>query len=152
MKEMILNLDISQQRPVVLLSNNLMALLDTGAFVPVWTDDEELLKKLYNAEFVKSDVPLSGFGGTTKGNLYKATMTIGDLIYPNMHIIANSELNTSFSMIISATMFSGLIYEIDTKNHKLNITIPNDESRIRNLRIQDSNGKLHVLCSSAEEA
>ena len=69
-----------------------------------------------------------------------------------MHIIANSELNTSFSMIISATMFSGLIYEIDTKNHKLNITIPNDESLIRNLRIQDSNGKLHVLCTSADEA
>lgn len=40
------------------------------------------------------------------------------------------------------------MYEIDDKNHKLNVTIPDDESTIRNLKIEDSNGKLHILCHS----
>lgn len=44
-------------------------------------------------------------------------------------------------------MFHNLIYEIDSKNHKLNVTIPNNESTIRNLVIKDSDGRLHVLCN-----
>lgn len=59
-------------------------------------------------------------------------------------------LNNSYNLILSATMFDGLIYEINTKTHKLNITVPNGESNVRNLRIEDSNGHLHVLCSSDE--
>lgn len=51
-------------------------------------------------------------------------------------------------MILSATMFRNLMYEIDDKNHKLNVTIPDGESEIRNLIIRDSNGKLHVLVQS----
>lgn len=49
---------------------------------------------------------------------------------------------------LSATMFNGLIYEINTKTHKLNVTVSNGESNIRNLRIEDASGHLHVLCSS----
>ena len=77
-------------------------------------------------------------------------MQVGDLIFTNMHIVANSELNNSYNLILSATMFEGLIYEINTKTHKLNITVPNGESNVRNLRIEDANGHLHVLCSSDE--
>lgn len=46
-------------------------------------------------------------------------------------------------------MFQHLRYEIDDENHKFNVTIPDRESCIRNLKIQDKNGKLHVLCNSA---
>lgn len=46
-------------------------------------------------------------------------------------------------------MFHGLIYEIDDRNHKLNITIPDDENTVRNLKIEDANGRLHVLCTSS---
>lgn len=45
-------------------------------------------------------------------------------------------------------MFQNLIYEIDDNSHKLNITIPEGESEIRNIRIEDSQGKLHVLSAS----
>lgn len=79
------------------------------------------------------------------------SMLIGDLIFPNMHIIACNDLkNAPFQLILSATMFQNLIYEIDNKHHKLNVTIPDDESTVRNLRIKDSNGRLHVLCNSGE--
>ena len=75
MKQVTLQLDEFQQRPVVRL-NRLRALLDSGAYIPVWVDD---------------------------------------------------------------------------KHHRLNITIPDDESLIRNLRVVDKEGNLHVLCSSMWE-
>lgn len=53
MKQFILKLDDNRQRPVVLLSNGLTALLDTGAYIPVWTDDEDILVSDMKAELVK---------------------------------------------------------------------------------------------------
>ena len=150
MKQMTLPLDELQQRPVVRL-NRLRALLDTGAYIPIWFDDEEILTSVMGGTLIRRDVEFSGFGGTTKGNLYRVTMYVGDLIYPNMAIIANSELDVPFNLIISATMFQNLLYEVDDKNHRLNITVPDDESNVRNLCIADKDGKIHVLCNSVWE-
>ena len=147
MKQFTLKLDKNRQRPVVLLSNGLTALLDTGAYIPVWTDVEDILVSDMGAELIKENVPLSGFGGSTYGNLYKVSIDIGGIFYPNMHIIANNDINASFNLILSATMFDGLIYQIDTVNHVLNIDIPDHESSIRNLRIENKHGKQLVLCS-----
>lgn len=120
MKQYTLKLDNTRQRPVVILNNGLTALLDTGAYIPVWTDDEDILTSELGAELVRKDVPLSGFGGCTHGNLYKVNIDIGGILYPNMHVIANNEINATFNLILSATMFEGLIYQIDTVNHVLN--------------------------------
>ena len=95
--------------------------------IPVWTDDEDILISELGAELVKKDVPLSGFGGCTHGNLYKVNIDIGGIIYPNMHIIVNNEINATFNLILSATMFEGFIYQIDTVNHVLNIEVPDHE-------------------------
>lgn len=119
MKQITLPLDEFQQTPVVRL-NHLRALLDSGAYIPIWVDDEKLLTDVLGATLVKQNVEFAGFGGKAVGNLYRVTMQIGDLIY-----------------------------EVDDKHHKLNITVPDDESLIRNLRIVDKDGKIHVLCNSA---
>ena len=147
MKQFTLKLDKNRQRSVVLLSNGLTALLDTGAYIPVWTDLEDILVSDMDAELIKENVPLSGFGGSTYGNLYKVSIDIGGIFYPNMHIIANNDINAPFNLILSATMFDGLIYQIDTVNHVLNIDVPDHESNIRNLKIENKNGKQLVLCS-----
>jgi hypothetical protein len=131
------------------LDNGLTSLLDTGAFIPVWTASEKLLTQRLNAQALNRKVPITGFGGVTYGNAYNVTLYIGALVFPNMPIVANSELNTPFPLILSATMFDGLIYEINTKTHRLNITVPNDESNIRNLKVEDAHGKLHIFCNSA---
>lgn len=148
MKQFTLNMNNRYQRPIIELKSwhNLEALLDTGAFFPVWTMDEDILKIL-GGKCIRKEVPFSGFGGETRGNLYELqSIVIGDLVFPNIHIIACKDLkNVPFQLVLSATMFSGLIYEIDSKNYKLNITIPDDESTVRNLRIEDSDGKLHIL-------
>lgn len=132
------------------LNNGLTALLDTGAYIPVWTDDEDILTSEMGAELVQKDVPLSGFGGATFGNLYKVSIDIGGILYPNMHIIVNNDINATFNLILSATMFEGLIYQIDTVNHMLNVEIPDWESNVRNLKVVNEGGKVFVLCSAAE--
>lgn len=149
MKQIILDLDKSQQRPVVMLENGLKALLDTGAYIPVWVGGERILSEGLGAKLVKRNISFTGFGGTAYGNLYQVTIQIGELLYPNMHIIASNDFEVPFHIILSATMFSHLIYEIDDWNHKFNITIPDSESCVRNLRVVDQNGKLYVLCNSS---
>lgn len=126
------------------------ALLDTGAYIPIWTDDEDVLVEKLGAELVAKKVLFTGFGGQASGNLYRVTLRVGELIYPNMVLIANDDLNVPFNLILSATMFQNLIYEIDDKNHRLNITVPDGESTVRNLRIVNSDGKGSVLCNSAD--
>ena len=147
---MTLKLDIDQQRPVVIVGGNMTALLDTGAYIPVWTDEESILSEKLGAELVAEGVTFTGFGGETSGNLYKVTLQVGELVYPNMSIVANAELDTPFNLILSATMFQSLIYEVDDKNHRFNVTVPDGESTVRNLRIENSDGRIFVLCNSAE--
>ena len=149
--QFVLNLDKRQQRPVIIL-DGLSALLDTGAYVPVWIADEEVLVTELKAVLVKKDVTFSGFGGSTTGNLYSLPLLkVGNLFYPNMHIIASPMNEKSFSLILSATMFRGLSYEINDKTHKFTVTVPSDESYVRNLVIKDTNGKLYVLCNGAKD-
>lgn len=69
-------------------------------------------------------------------------------LFPNMAIITCNDLkDVPYQLILSSTMFSNLIYEIDDRNKKLNVTIPDGESILRRLAIEDSSGKLHVLSS-----
>ncbi len=147
MKQFTMKLDKKHQRPVVVLKNGLTALFDTGAYIPVWTDDEDILVSFLGAEFIRNDVQLSGFGGVAYGNLYKVSIDVGGILYPNMHIIANNDIDASFNFILSATMFDGLIYQIDTVNHVLNIDVPDSESIVRNLRVESRDGRQFVLCN-----
>ena len=146
-----LALDEVYQKPLVDLADwhNIDALLDTGALFPVWTAKEELLPKL-GARFIKADVPFSGFGGETKGNLYRLKeFRVGELIFPDMPVVTSNEMaKEPYHMILSATMFQKLIYTIDDKNHALTIEIPEGENPERHMRIYDSNGKLYVLCGN----
>ena len=150
MKQFTLKLDKNYQRPVIELKDwhNFEALLDTGAFFPIWTASEIILKKA-GGELKQEGVRFKGFGGETTGNLYALNMfVVGELIFPNMSIIACQDLEeVPFQLILSATMFDNLLYEIDNKHHRLNITVLDDEPLVRNLRIRDSCGRLHVLCN-----
>lgn len=56
-------------------------------------------------------------------------------------------MNLPCQMILSAPMFDNLIYEIDNYNHRFNVSVPDTESMVRNLRVEDKDGILHVLCS-----
>ena len=151
MKQFTLPLDNETQRPITFLQNwhGLDAMIDTGSLFPVWVDDEKFLSKL-GAEVVIDHVEFGGFGGSAEGRLYAiSTFQFGELIYPNFHIIAH-KMELPCQMILPATLFRKLRYEIDDENHTFNVTIPDHQSNVRNLVIKDSDGKLHVLCTPAE--
>jgi hypothetical protein len=146
-----LNLDKSIQRPVITLNNGLTALLDTGAEIPVWTASENLLVRRLNAKPLNIRAPIKGYGGTTYGDVFRVSLQIGELAYPNTIIVANSELKTPFPLILSATMFDNLIYEIDNIKHCITITVPDDENLERNIVLTDSNGNRVVLSQSIND-
>lgn len=140
------------RRPIALLKNwhNVYALIDTGALFPVWVAKEHALARL-GAKLLIDNVEFGGFGGKVKGKLYKLPyFQLGELIYPNLHIIL-CEMDMPCQMILSATMFHKLRYEIDDENGIFNVTIPENQSNVRNLIIEDRNGKLHVLCTEGED-
>ena len=139
------------QRPIAYLKdwNGIDAMIDTGSLYPVWVADESILR-IIGAELIRDDVGFSGFGGRVIGSLYMLPVfQFGELIYPHFNIIAH-KLDLPCQMILPATMFRNLSYEIDDGNHMFHVTIPDKESNVRNLVIEDRNGKLHVLCTSGE--
>ncbi len=151
MKQFTMTLSKRLQRPVVKLENffNIYAMIDTGALFPVWNYKEEILTMIGGVK-IASNAGFRGFGGKTFGNIYRIpNFRVGDLIFPQFHIVANRD-NLPCHMLLSATVFNNLIYEIDNFHHKLNVTIPDSESVSRNLVITDSNGILHVACTSSE--
>ena len=80
----------------------------------------------------------------------KVNIDVGGILYPNMHIIANNSIDAAFNFILSATMFDGLLYQIDTVHHVLNIDVPDTESIVRNLRIESRDGQQFVLCNGSD--
>ena len=151
LKQFTLPLKRNTQRPVVILNDfyDLEVMLDTGALFPVWVEGEELLKEL-GGVLIAEDVVFSGFGGRANGRLYKLSMLkVGSLVFPEFHIIA-CRMNLPCFMMMSATMFRHMIYEIDDYNYRFNVTIPESESEVRNLHIWDSEGRLHVACNGVE--
>lgn len=78
--------------------------------------------------------------------MYKINVDVDCILYTNMHIIANNEINATFNLILSATIFEGRIYQIDTINHVLNVEIPDWESNVRNLRVVNEEGR-HFTCT-----
>lgn len=148
MRQFTLNLLENYNKPIVYLENffKIRALLDTGADFPVWTVDERLLESIGGVK-IKSNVSFRGFGGKAVGNLYRMQyFQLGDLIFPAMHIIAQ-KINLPCQMILSAPMFHDLIYEIDNIHYKLNVTIPDGKSNVKNLVIYDKDGKMYVACT-----
>ena len=152
MKQLTFSIDENIQRPVVMLKDwhRVIAMIDTGSLFPVWVAEEQALVEL-GGELLIEEVEFGGFGGKAKGKLYKLPIfQMGDLVYPNLHIIL-CEIDLPCYMILPATMFRNLRYEIDDENHRFNVTIPDSQSNVRNLVIKDENGKLHVFCTSGSE-
>ena len=114
MKQITLILSTKFQRPVIQLADfhGLPAMIDTGAKVPVWMSGEDKLLRL-GAVKKKDAVPLGGIGGLTKGVLYEISVfRLGNLVYPNMGIIAHRS-NFPVPILLPATMFTDLINECE---------------------------------------
>lgn len=67
---------------------------------------------------------------------------------PAKTLLHDGQEKVIYPLILSASMLTGLIYEIDNQNHMLNITVPDTESLVRNLVIQRDGENIGVLCNS----
>lgn len=143
--QLILKLDANARRPVVKLDwfNGCRALIDTGALFPVWTASEKILTHKLGAKLEKSDISFSGFGGNVSGTLYRVNFKLNHLMFLDMPIIATNMYSLNCHLILPATMFDKMIYEIDTINHVLNIDTK-DNQFVRILRLSDDNGRISV--------
>lgn len=152
MKQFTMPMNDDYQRPVVNLRkwHHFNAMIDSGAVLPVWIESEELLKAT-GATLVKDNVIFGGVGGEVTGKMYQIPdFTLGELVYPNMHILCYPMEMRRCHILMSSTMFDHLRCELDYENRSVNITVPDKESIVRNLRIIDKDGHLYVLCQSAE--
>ena len=149
MKQITLELMENRVRPIVKMDSVLKfeALLDTGAAIPIWTHDENFLQAIGGIK-IRNNAAFKGFGGAVTGSLYHLpTLTVGDLIFPHLPVIVH-KMQEPFFMVLSATMFSRLIYEIDDCHHKLNITVPDGESITRNIVDRDEGGRLKIVLAN----
>ncbi len=151
MQNIILNLIDNTNRPVAILPTfyNVHAMIDTGSIFPVWCGKEDVLQE-FGAIKVLDKIEFGGFGGMTKGKLYQLPVfNFGGLIFPHMNIILHEGFSLPSPLLLPATIFNNLIFEINNKLHTLKITIPDGESNVRNFIIREEGGHLRVLVGNA---
>lgn len=133
-------------RPIVALPDmgDLLALLDTGANISIWTGTAEDLKML-NAIRIREKYEFGGFGGNSYGELYCLNFRFGDLIFEHMPIIVCTGFSKKFVMILAASLFEGLIYTIDNVSHKFIIDVPDGQDLHRKVKFIDEDNSVKVL-------
>lgn len=140
-------LSTSTTRPMLRIGKT-VALLDTGAEIPVWLSDFTSFKLFFpDAKLKLESAPLKGFGETVYCPVYTCTLKLGTLTYKDMPILFYPMQNVNYQLILSASMFYALNYTIDNINSKLIIEVPEGQSLLRRLHINDSQGNMHVLAN-----
>lgn len=85
-----------------------------------------------------------------KGCLFELEVfEFGDLIYPHLHMFVPDKPEFEATFLISASMFYGLICEIDYYRHRLTITIPDEKSNVLNARFE-KDGVSYILANKIE--
>ena len=121
-------------RPVIQVGEHLTAVIDTGADIPVCSNAKMLVSK-YGAVEIKlprENKRPRGIGGKIPGKVYMVkSFTVGPLTYPNIKFFVPDHPTMDDNFLFSASMFEGMILEIDLKNHYFKITLPDDEQNVR---------------------
>lgn len=140
-----IQLDDKARRPIANINwfHGCRALIDTGALFPIWNGDGRSLEEGFAAKLQKRNIGFGGFGGSACGDLYRVNFVLNGIYYMDMPIIASELEGTNWNMIVSATMFDGMIYEIDTVNKRLNIDT-RDNQPVRVLKLSDDHHDIAV--------
>lgn len=142
MKNFSIKLLPNYQRPIIELYG-MNTLLDTGAVIPTFSLPLQTLKNLFNAKVILENAEIKGFGGVCKGKICSLeNFKVGELTFEKIEVFVPNESVTSHPFLLSASMFVGLKYVIDTINLKLTIEIPENENLTRHFFIKDLRGKL----------
>lgn len=121
---MIINLINNSSTEFLSNDNNLSILLDTGAFISVFTKSTELFKILFKDSFDSGfKTVISGFGG--KGTLASVfvipEVCIGDIKIFNLPVAIQPNKYISNELILSAYVFKNNPFTVDYLNKFINI-------------------------------
>ena len=113
------------QRPIVELYND-WALIDTGAVIPVLSLHPKKVEESFSGKKIKDGVRIGGFGGDSDGDVYRIPeFRIGELAYSPFEAFVPHAPLLKFPLLLSATMFYGMNYAINTIEGKFVIETGN---------------------------
>ena len=121
-------------RPTIRVYENLSAVIDTGADIPVCADANVLVERFGAREQIIPDESIEtiGIGGNIRGRIFRVKgFELGPLIYPELNFFVPNKPTMTTTFLFSSSMFSNLICEVDFKNHYFRITLPDDEQTVR---------------------
>lgn len=143
MKEFSIPLMEKYTRPVIKLYN-LPALIDTGAIIPVISIFPSIFEKYFESKLILENGTISGIGGDELGAVYSLTnFKIGELIFNDFEVFVPYEPRLQFPILLSANLFYGMAYEIDTINQKFTIRMNDEQSLNREFKIKKLRGNLY---------
>lgn len=146
--EEIYNLDKKENSPVIVLPwfKNCRVLIDTGSTMPMWLKSIVPLK-IKGAIQQDRQVELSGVGGKTFGTLYKVNFDFGNIHFKDLPIIHKEIKVADAYMILPATLFEDMIYEINNINHTFKVKVDSN-SYYRQFKLKDNNGVPYVYLAN----
>ena len=143
MKEFSIPMKKNYQRPVIKLYN-LSTLIDTGSVIPVFSIVPEVFEKYFESKLILEDGFIGGFGGEERGSVYSIkNFQVGDLIFNDFEVFVPQEPRLKFPFLLSATLFYGMEYTVDTINEKFTVRMKDEQSFEREFKIKDIHGKLY---------
>lgn len=142
------------KRPVMML-RGLPTLIDTGAIVPVFSPStipkftKMLMKTAFHAEIVIENKSFVGFDGPVWGDVYSIPeFHIGELVYRPFEVFVPYKSKLTHPVILSATLFDGTIYTVDSVNYSFTVRLPDGFPESRQFHIRDLRGTLYPQIDS----
>lgn len=86
---------------------------------------------------------LSGVGGRTSGDLYKVNFDFGNIHFKDLPVIHKEIKVADAYMILPATLFEDMIYEINNIEHTFKVSV-DSKSCYRQFKVKDNNGIPYV--------
>lgn len=143
MKEFSIPLMGDYTRPTIKLYH-LPALIDTGAIIPVISIFPSVFEKYFESKLILENGHISGIGGDEFGAVYSlANFKIGDLIFEDFEVFVPYKPKLQFPILLSANLFHGMIYEVDTINQKFTVRTKEDQPLSREFKIKKLRGQLY---------
>ena len=140
-------------RPVIRLDSvyrGCKVLIDSGAEFAVWTAGDNELERL-GARKLNATTTIGGFGGNGEEcNLYRYTVKIGEIIFPELLIASGCRHINRFQLILPACMFQKFEMSIDFPARRF--TVSNMSNQISyNYYVYDKDGNKIILTQEIYE-
>ena len=143
MKEFSIPLKKDYERPIIELYN-LPTLIDTGSVIPVFSIYPSILEKYFEIKLILENESIEGFGGKERGSVYSIkNFEIGDLIFNDFEVFVPREPHLKFPFLLSATLFYGMEYTVDTINNNFIVRMKDEQNLERDFKIKSLRNKLY---------